>query len=70
MKITEVPMATFEQHAWCDCGGEITCTGDGFSNNLGTTWNHKCSKCGRTEGVQGKSYPRIVRKEEGLNNDG
>jgi hypothetical protein len=28
------------------CDGEMIGTGSGFSNNIGTQWEHKCSKCG------------------------
>ena len=43
-------------------GGEYVCTGNGFGNNLGTQWEHKCSICEHRLMLP-KKYPFVEYEE-------
>lgn len=45
------------------CDGEFRATGMGTGNNIGTSWEHKCSKCDSPK-YYDNTYPRIVLEFE------
>lgn len=60
--IREMKVAAFMQRLYCACGDEMMSTGHGVSNTWGTSWQHKCPKCG-SEDWTDVTYPNVIHKE-------
>lgn len=60
-RFRDEPRKPVHRHWLCDadCSGEMVSLGMGMSNANGSSWQHRCDKCGR-EAWASATYPRIT----------
>lgn len=64
VRTTFEPMKSYTERLWCECGGELSSTGQSYWNGSGSVVDHSYAQCLRVIQLNNQRFPRIVQRPE------